>query len=66
MCLAIPGKVINTKGQKVTVQYPQERREVFAGGMSVVVGDWVLVQMGIVVKVLSEEEALESQKAWDY
>lgn len=64
MCLAIPGKITKIDGRQATVQYPGEIRQVLTGGESVKVGDWVMVQMGIVIKVLTPEEADMSQKAW--
>jgi len=56
MCLAIPGKVKDIKGEKILVQYPQETRMALAGGEKVKVGDFVMVQMGIVIKILTPEE----------
>lgn len=64
MCLAIPGKIIKIEGKKVVVEYPGEMRQVLLGGDEVKIGDWVLVQMGIVIKVLSSQEAKIVQKAW--
>jgi hydrogenase expression/formation protein HypC len=64
MCIAAPGKIIEIKGQKAVVQYPNERREVYTGGEKVKVGDMVLVQMGIVIQKLSEEEAKSALAAW--
>ena len=64
MCLAVPGKVKEIKGRKVVVDYESEVREVLGGGIRVAVGDFVLVQMGIVVKVLTKKEAEVSLKAW--
>ena len=48
----------------VLVEYPDEEREAFRGDEDVKVGDYVLVQMGVVSRILSEEDALEMQKAW--
>lgn len=64
MCLAIPGVVKEIKGQKLIVKYPTEERQAMAGGVPVKVGDYVLIQMGIVLKVVSKAEALTSWKAW--
>jgi len=64
MCLAIPGRVSKIEGRKVYVTYPFEEREALAGIDSLQVGDFVLVQMGIVIKVLSFEEAQLAQEAW--
>ncbi|MFZ5424941.1 MAG: HypC/HybG/HupF family hydrogenase formation chaperone [Patescibacteria group bacterium] len=64
MCLAIPGKIIELNGQQATVKYPSEERKVLTGGEELKVGDYVMVQMGIIVKVISEKEAKVSEKAW--
>ncbi len=64
MCLAIPGKIKKISGQKATVAYPGETREVLLAGETPKVGDFVLVQMGIVIKILSVSEAKVARKAW--
>ena len=64
MCLAIPGQIIKVEGHKATVKYPGETRDVLLGDEKVKKGDYVMVQMGIVVKILSKKEALQSLKAW--
>ena len=64
MCLAVPGKVKKVDGMKVTVDYPGESRVVMGGGIPVEVGNYVLVQMGIIIKVISEKEAKVALKAW--
>jgi hydrogenase assembly chaperone HypC/HupF len=56
MCLAIPGKVKEIKGEQVLVQYPKEIRPAFSGGEPVKIGDYVMVQMGIVIKILNQKE----------
>lgn len=65
MCLAIPGKIKEIEGQKVVIDYLGETREALAGGEKVRVGDNVLVQMGVVVKILTNEEAEVARKAWE-
>ena len=64
MCLAIPGKVHKIEGKKVWVKYPHAVREVLVGDEQVKVGDFVLVQMGIVLRIVSPREARSSLKAW--
>ena len=64
MCLAFPGKVKEVEKRQIVVEYPQETRKALLGDTPVKVGDWVLVQMGVVVNILSEEEAKTAQKAW--
>ncbi len=53
------------EGLKAVVDYDKESREVLIGDKKVKVGDKVLVQMGIIVKVLSESEAKEIKEAWN-
>ena len=65
MCLAVPGKVIKIEGRKATVQYPGESRFALVGDDPVKVGDFVLVQMGIVIQILTPEEAREAISAWE-
>ena len=65
MCLAIPGQVTKIKGHKATVKYPGEERSALVGDEKVKEGDYVLVQMGIVVKILSGKEVKEVLKIWN-
>jgi hydrogenase assembly chaperone HypC/HupF len=64
MCLAIPGKIISIKGQQATVQYPHEQRLVLVAGIPIKLGDYVLVQMGIIIQVISASDAKLSLDAW--
>ena len=64
MCLAIPGKIEQISGHQATVRYPNEVCKVLVGDDPVKVGDYVLVQMGVVVGIISKEEAAVSIKAW--
>jgi hydrogenase assembly chaperone HypC/HupF len=57
MCLAIPGKVKKIKGRQALVEYPGEVRPALIGEKGVKVGNYVLVQMGIIIKILSKKEA---------
>jgi len=61
MCIAIPYKVIEVKGEyQAEVEVAGNRRtvslEIFP---QVEVGDWVLVNLGFVMSKISEEEAKE-------
>lgn len=64
MCLAIPGRVIEISKNSAIIKYPQEQRKVLVGDDPIKIGDIVMVQMGIVVKILSKKEATAAQKAW--
>lgn len=65
MCLAIPGKIVKIEKNFGMVQYPGEQRKVMLDPLiPVVLGDYVLVQMGIVIQKVSEEEAKSSWEVW--
>jgi hydrogenase expression/formation protein HypC len=64
MCLAIPGKITKIEGGKAHVDYFGEVREAMMGDSDAKIGDYVMVQMGIVVKILTPEEAEISLEAW--
>lgn len=64
MCLAIPGKVVEVKGEEIVVEYPGEKRDVKDVGLGVRKGDYVIVQAKIVVQKIPEKDALESLKVW--
>jgi hydrogenase expression/formation protein HypC len=64
MCLAIPGKVIKVEGRKATIEYPGLQRPAMIGETGVKLGDYVMVQMGIIVKVLTADEARSTLEAW--
>ena len=65
MCLAIPGKIVKIEGRRVMVEYPgKEVRLALVGDEPVKVGDYVMVQMGIVIKIISPKEAKVALKAW--
>lgn len=59
MCIATVGKIKSIEGKKVMVEYPDKVRQVLVGDEKVKVGDWVLVQMGIIIKILTPQEAKE-------
>lgn len=65
MCLAIPGKVIQISGREALIEYPGENRRVLVGEDGVKVGDYVMVQMGIIVKILNAKEAKITMEAWE-
>ncbi len=67
MCLAIPGKVKKIDGHKVLVEYAtvNEERQALVGDDVLNIGDFVMVQMGIIVKVLSKKEAEMALMAWN-
>ena len=64
MCLAIPGRVKSIEGRLAVIEYPEEERKAMIAEENVKVGDFVMVQMGCVVRRLSKEEAPEVGEAW--
>ena len=64
MCLAIPGKVKRIDGRQVIIEYPQEERKALAGNEDLKAGDYVSVQMGVVVRKLTKEAAETALSAW--
>jgi hydrogenase expression/formation protein HypC len=65
MCLAIPGKITKINNHQLTVAYPGIINKALVGDEKVQIGDWVMVQMGVVVKVLSKTEAKQILEAWN-
>ena len=65
MCLAIPGKIIKIEEKIAIVQYPNEQRKVMIDpNIPIKIGDFVLVQMGIIIQKIEEEQAMESWQMW--
>lgn len=56
MCLAIPGKVRKINGRQALVEYSRSSTLALIGEKSVKVGDYVLVQMGIIIKIITKKE----------
>ena len=65
MCLAIPGKINKIQGRQAWVKYPTETRPALIGESDLKVGDYVMVQMGIIVKKLNAQEAQSASQAWE-
>jgi hydrogenase expression/formation protein HypC len=65
MCLAIPGKIIKIDGREALIEYPGENRRAFLGDdVKAGLGDFVMVQMGVIVKKISAKEAGFALRAW--
>lgn len=65
MCLAIPGQIVSLDKGLAIVDYRSEKREAIAKGIEVAVGDFVLVQFGMVVEKLDPLEAKTALKEWE-
>jgi hydrogenase assembly chaperone HypC/HupF len=62
MCLSIPGKVIEINGNNVVVRYKTEKRHAKTI-LNVKVGDYVIINGGLVIEIVPEKDALDSLKA---
>ena len=63
MCLAVPGKIIEVKGNKAIVDYGGGRKkEVDISLVDAREGDWVIVPVGFAIRVIPENEAEEILK----
>ena len=64
MCLAIPGKIIEIKGDKAIISYGEEKREARILNKEIKIGDYIVVQNKLVLQKIPEKEAKESIKLW--
>jgi len=66
LCLTIPGKVVGITGNLASVDYGEDgvRNNINISIVKAALGDYVLVQGGFVIKLLSESEARETLEIW--
>lgn len=73
MCIATPGRVKSIKGREARVEYPGPStgsvqggfvRRAMVGVPKLKLGDWVMVQMGVVIQVMSKIDAEKLEKGW--
>jgi hydrogenase assembly chaperone HypC/HupF len=66
VCLTIPGKVVAISGESATVDYGPDgvRSNINVSLVSVRIEDYVLVQGGFVIKVMTKTDAEEALEAW--
>ncbi len=57
MCLAIPARIAAIRGEMATVELGGVEREVSLALVDAVVGDYVIVHVGIAISRLDEDEA---------
>jgi hydrogenase expression/formation protein HypC len=66
MCLAIPGKIIESDGSRLaTVEIGGVRRKIDLGLLQdnmPAVGDWVLIHVGFAMSKISEQDALDQMR----
>lgn len=65
MCLAIPGKVINKKGNVATVDFGGIQREVRLDLVDAKVNEYVIVHAGYAIEKLSERDAKETLRYFE-
>lgn len=65
MCLAIPGKVLEIKGNYAKVDFGGTVRNVNVSLVGVKKGEYVIVHAGFAIQVLDSVEAKETLKLWD-
>lgn len=63
MCLAIPAKVIEAKGNSATIDVLGEKSQAINSIINAKKGEFVLVQQGMIVERISEKDALETLEA---
>ena len=66
VCLSFPGKVVAITGETASVDYGADgiRDDVNITLVDAQIGNYVLVQGGFAIRVLSKREAEESLEAW--
>ncbi|MCD6164552.1 MAG: HypC/HybG/HupF family hydrogenase formation chaperone [Candidatus Odinarchaeota archaeon] len=65
MCLAVPAKILEIKGDKGIVDFGGIRREVSLSLIdNIKVGDYVLIHVGFAIQKLERKEAEEILKLW--
>ncbi len=57
MCVAAPGKVIEIKDNTAVIDYNGNKVNANTGIVDVKVGDWALVHAGLIIQVISDDEA---------
>lgn len=57
MCVAAPGKVIEINGNTAVIDYNGNKINANKGIVDVKIGDYALVHAGLIIQVISEDEA---------
>ncbi len=65
MCLGIPAKVVEVRGEVGIVEFGGVRKEVDASLVDVEPGDYVIIHAGAMISRLSPKEAEETIKLWE-
>ena len=67
MCLVVPAKVIKVTGEVLLLDTLGEKTEARiepASNLKPAVNDWVIVQFGMVTRIIDEVSAKESIREW--
>ncbi len=64
MCLLVPGRIVKINEDTVTVDYEVEQRIAKVVEGTVSIGDYVLVQGGIIIEKVQEKEAKAALKLY--
>jgi hydrogenase expression/formation protein HypC len=65
MCLAVPAKVVNIRGDVAEVDFGEGiLREANIALVETKVGEYILVHAGYAIHVIDEKEAEETLKLW--
>ncbi|MEK6943254.1 MAG: HypC/HybG/HupF family hydrogenase formation chaperone [Nanoarchaeota archaeon] len=64
MCLAVPGKIIEIKGNEAVVDYDIEKRRAVLLEKTYKIGDYVIVQGKVVVQKIEKKEALDALRLY--
>jgi hydrogenase expression/formation protein HypC len=66
MCLAIPMKLINIKGNKGEVELSGVKKEISLALLKEVeIGDYLIIHAGFAIEKLNEEEAKKTLAIWE-
>lgn len=65
MCLAVPGRISEIKGNKAIVDYGGIKRKVDISLVDVKEGDYVIVHAGFAIQVLNKKDAEETLKIFE-
>ena len=65
MCLAVPGKIIEIKKDVATVDYIAEKRKGKLIEQGFRIGDYVIIQGGIVLQKIPDDEAKDALRLYN-
>ena len=60
MCLAIPGKVVEIKGESAIVDYDGVKKQISIQLIKPKIGEYVLVHAGFAIEIMNKNQAEEN------